>query len=65
VLFREEHNAGIERSRADKLAKISEWKEGKLSDVALEQALHFHFELSNGELITHMPPSASRNPAGG
>ena len=64
VLFRQEHNAGIERSRADKLEKITEWKDGRITAQALEQALHFSFELSNGELTTPVPGPA-RNPAGG
>jgi len=40
VLFRKLHNAGVQASEQEKLAKIEAWNRRKMTDQELESALH-------------------------
>jgi hypothetical protein len=63
VLFRNLHNAEIERSKSEKLAFLERWREGRLTDDELKRALHLDFRFEKGELIVSLPsrPGMKRN----
>lgn len=54
VLFRNLHNAGIAESKREKLSQLEEWKQQKLTDRELQDALHMQFKFEKGQLVTNM-----------
>jgi hypothetical protein len=55
TLFRRLHNASVEESRYEKLSKIENWRQGKLTDEQLKQALHLDFKFEDGKLTLAVP----------
>jgi hypothetical protein len=55
TLFRRLHNASVEESRNEKLSKIENWRQGKLTDEQLKQALHLDFKFEDGKLTLAVP----------
>jgi hypothetical protein len=55
TLFRRLHNASVEVSKREKLTQIENWRQGKLTDEQLRQALHLNFKFENGKLVLAGP----------
>jgi hypothetical protein len=55
VLFRRQHNAGIEESKREKLAALEDWSRKKLTDRELESSLHMNFKFDDGKLTITIP----------
>jgi hypothetical protein len=55
TLFRRLHNASVEESKQEKLSQIENWRQGKLTDDQLKDALHLDFKFENGKLILATP----------